>query len=207
MQRTWKTACTIIEIVIDMRRRAVKSHKMEKALIENCAPTLAGLKCANLFNYFHEGELIVREELEEMNDLLNGKGVFVDVLAWKDKSALVYVYRTSMLDEVLNKPRVPQFLKKYGYVTNEIDDCLKNLKCRLSDFDCFPHEIGIFLGYPLEDVYGFIKNKGKNCECCGVWKVYCNKEEKNLLFEKFQKCKEVYTKVFYEGREFARMIV
>lgn len=31
---------------------------MEKRLIEHCAPTLAGMKSASLFNYFHKGEPI-----------------------------------------------------------------------------------------------------------------------------------------------------
>ena len=48
---------------------------MKKRLIEHCAPTLAGMKSASLFNYFHNGEQIVREELLEINNLLNDKGV------------------------------------------------------------------------------------------------------------------------------------
>ena len=63
---------------------------------------------------------------------------------------------------------------------------MKHLKYRLLKRTCFPHEIGVFLGYPLEDVKGFIDNKGKNCESCGVWKVYCNREEKDKLFQKLK---------------------
>ena len=36
----------------------------------------------------------------------------------------------------------------------------------------FPHEIGVFLGYPLEDVVGFIRHRGKCFTCCGCWKSY-----------------------------------
>lgn len=151
---------------------------MEKRLIEHCAPTLAGMKSASLFNYFHKGEQIVREELLEINDLLNDKGVYADVLIWREKSALIYVYRMKMLEKELKQ------------------------QCT-----CFPHEIGVFLGYPLEDVKGFIDNKGKNCESCGVWKVYCDREEKDKLFQKFKKCKDVYLQVFCEGRELSKMIV
>ena len=43
----------------------------------------------------------------------------------------------------------------------------------------FPHEIGIFLGYPLADVAGFIRNKGRNCKCIGTWKVYGDAFEKD----------------------------
>lgn len=180
---------------------------IEKGLIEFCAPTLAGIKCASLFNYFHEGEQIARRELDEINKLLNKKGVNAEILVWKEKSALLYVYRWAMLESELKQPGVFELLESYGYENRDIDICLKHLKCRFLEDSCFPHEIGVFLGYPLEDVEGFIANKGKNCESCGMWKVYCNKEEKQKMFLKLEKCQEVYLQVFREGRELSRMIV
>lgn len=83
----------------------------------------------------------------------------------------------------------------------------RRLKKRIQKEACFPHEIGLFLGYPLEDVEGFIKNKGRNCESCGIWKVYCNAGEKQLLFAKFKKCTEVYKQVFGEGRQLLQLTV
>ena len=40
-----------------------------------------------------------------------------------------------------------------------------------------------------------------------MWKVYCNREEKDKLFQKFKKCKDVYLQVFCEGRELSKMTV
>ena len=185
----------------------MKEIYMEKSLIEHCAPTLAGMKCASLFNYFHSGEQLVREELNELNHLLNGKGVFIEVLIWRETSALIYVYRKTMLESILASPGAFELLTPYGYESCETEACLSYLKCRIRHSSCFPHEIGVFLGYPLEDVYGFITNKGQNCESCGMWKVYCNKDEKNKLFQKFQKCKDIYQRVFCEGRTLLQMTV
>ena len=185
----------------------MKEIYMEKSLIEHCAPTLAGMKCASLFNYFHSGEQLVREELNELNHLLNGKGVFIEVLIWRETSALIYVYRKTMLESILASPGAFELLTAYGYESRETEACLNHLKCRIRHSSCFPHEIGVFLGYPLEDVYGFIINKGQNCESCGMWKVYCNKDEKNKLFQKFQKCKDIYQRVFCEGRTLLQMTV
>ena len=84
---------------------------MEKRLIEHCAPTLAGMKSASLCNYFHKGEQIVREELREINNLLNDKGVYADVLKKKKKSALIYVYRVKMLEKELKQPGVLKLLE------------------------------------------------------------------------------------------------
>ena len=61
------------------------------------------------------------------------------------------------------------------------------LCARLSTGGDFPHEVGLFLGYPVEDVIGFIENKGKNCLCCGCWKCYSNACAAQKAFDKFRK--------------------
>lgn len=190
-----------------IRRLEVSVRKLEKGLFEHCAPTLAGIKCAGLFNYYHDGESLVREEVQEINRLINEKGVYVEVLKMRTDSALIYIYRPAMLEEALGKSGVFDLLLKYGYKSCDADYCIKRLKSKFISSSCFPHEIGIFLGYPLEDVKGFIENAGRNCECCGAWKVYCNSEEKVKLFAQIKKCKDVYTKLFFEGVGISKMTV
>ena len=189
----------------------VSVKTLEEGLIVHCAPTLAGIKCAGLFNYFYSAENIAREELHETNEVLNKKGVYVVPLVWKEKSVLIYVYRESMLQKELSNIEVHELLQSYGYdfgyKGNIIEQCIVNLKKRLAVCTCFPHEIGVFLGYPLEDVKGFIKNRGKNCKSCGVWKVYFDKEKKDKIFVKLNKCKDVYIKAFCEGRKIEKMTV
>ena len=46
----------------------------------------------------------------------------------------------------------------------------------------FPHEIGVLLGYPAEDVKGFVVNEGKNYLYSGYWKVYGDLSEAKQLF-------------------------
>lgn len=46
----------------------------------------------------------------------------------------------------------------------------------------FPHEIGLFLGYPLEDVAGFMELGPCSCKCTGCWKVYGNVEAAKKKF-------------------------
>ena len=180
---------------------------MEKRLIEHCAPTLAGMKSASLFNYFHKGEQIVREELREINDLLNDRGVYADVLIWREKSALIYVYRVKMLEKELKQPGVLELLERYGYENSDIDSCMKHLKYRLLKCTCFPHEIGVFLGYPLEDVIGFVENRGKNFTCCGCWKSYGDPAAAQAVFDHYRKCTEVYLRCFRSGTPITRLAV
>lgn len=180
---------------------------LEHGLIEYCAPTLAGIKSANLFNYHFSSKDYAVQELNDLNQKLNEKGVYVEALLWKENSVLIYVYRRSHLIKELQQDSVKEFLTSYGYIDNRIEICLHHLKERLWEYDGFPHEIGVFLGYPLEDVIGFIQHEGRDCKCCGLWKVYCNEVETKKLFEKMQKCTKIYLQVFAEGRTISKMTV
>lgn len=180
---------------------------LENGLIEHCASTLAGIKSASLFNYYFSVENMVLHELKEMNQKLNPRGVYVEPLLWKNNSVLIYTYRKTHLERDLQQDGVLELLTQYGYSGCDVESCLAHLKKRLFQYDCFPHEIGIFLGYPLLDVIGFINHKGKNCKCCGLWKVYCNESETKKLFEKLKKCSNIYLQVFAEGRSITQMTV
>ena len=81
------------------------------------------------------------------------------------------------------------------------------LRQRLAAGQGFPHEIGLFLGYPVGDVAGFIRNRGKNCRCVGCWKVYCNECEARRTFARLKKCTQVYTRLWQQGRTVPQLTV
>ena len=172
---------------------------IDKALVLHCSPTLAGLKSANIFNYFFTTKDELYSELEAFRDTLQPKGVSLRILRICGSRALIYVYRRDKVQDELRKPNVFNFLSKYGYETDCIDDCIEKLASRITSQLEFPHEIGLFLSYPLEDVIGFIENKGQNSRCTGCWKVYCNECEARKLFAKFDKCKAVYCDLWSRG--------
>ncbi len=180
---------------------------LEKYLIENCAPTLASLKTANLFCT----PLGVANELEDhvaaWNRQLSKKGLSLQILRKRGNRALIYVYRKTRLEADFMKPGVADFLAQYGYDRLNTEDALSRLRNRLKNCDGFPHEIGIFLGYPLGDVIGFIQNEGKNSKCTGCWKVYCNEYEALKLFARFKRCREIYGRLWHEGKTIWQLTV
>ncbi|MCR5271557.1 MAG: DUF3793 family protein [Lachnospiraceae bacterium] len=180
---------------------------LENEVIERCAPTLAGLKSATLFNYTFSDIETLGEDIDALNANLNPKGVYVRALKVKGEQALIYVFRYSHLSRELSEEETKDFLKECGYKDNSVEYCIRKLILKLKDNDCFPHEIGLFLGYPLEDVKDFIEYKGKCYKCCGIWKVYHNAEDKIKLFEKYNKCCFIYRDVFMSGRTIAQMTV
>ena len=171
---------------------------IEKCLIEHCAPTLASLKAANLFNAWCEEGENLEVQLACWNQMMNPKGVKLMVLKKWENHALVYVYREKQLARNLKRP---------GYEKMEAEQCLALLKKRFEAASGFPHEIGIFLDYPLGDVIGFIQNGGQNYKCSGCWKVYCNECEALKMFQKYRKCREVYRNLWEKGRSVLQLTV
>ncbi len=179
---------------------------LERYLVEHCSPTLASLKTANLFSYTYSSEDMLERYVESCHQQLSQKGVSVKVLRKKNHVALIYVYRQHRLQQDLNHPDTIAFLKNYGYHNFSVRDAIGQLQARFEQSE-FPHEIGLFLGYPLGDVVGFIQNAGKNSKCAGCWKVYCDECEAVKLFAKFKKCRDVYTRLFQQGRTVLQLTV
>lgn len=184
--------------------------RIERELIRHCSPTLASLKTASLFTL----EFANRSErnglnpaLREWNKRLSDKGVAMLALREMPESALIYVFRIKKLQSALCCPKAEKFLKENGYESASIGTALAALRARLARLEGFPHEIGIFLGYPPDDVIGFIKNNGRNCKYAGCWKVYRNEREAVKAFARFKKCEAVYMRLWEQGRTVRQLTV
>ena len=125
---------------------------LERYLIEHCSPTLASVKTANLFTWSFAPEEMPEQQVRYWNQELQARGISLVVLRVQNQKALMYVCRKQRLQERLDDQEVQNFLGKYGYVQKDADYALQRLKERLAKAEGFPHEIGVFLDYPLEDV-------------------------------------------------------
>ena len=178
---------------------------LEGLIIKHSSPTLAGLQPGSLFGCMCSKCPCFEGELEQVKNVLKKKGVEVRLLS-KGERALVYVYRPLKLWRELTQKTTQSFLAKYGYRGLTPEQCLDRLEMRISN-DSFPHEIGVFLGYPLHDVVGFIVNGGKNSKCTGYWKVYCNVDAAQSTFAKYTKCTRIYIELYEKGRDIEKLTV
>lgn len=109
----------------------------------------------------------------------------------------------------LMQDRVCQSMKSFGYESLDLNDVLSCFQKRYAD--CmeqiaeFPHEMGLLLGYPVEDVEGFIENKGHNYLYAGYWKVYGHVEEKKALFNRYEEARKVLIQLLASGRSVSEM--
>jgi len=176
-------------------------RQMDYRLVRQCAPTLAARKVGSLFcmENVQGGCEPMCSLLARWNRDLNPSGIFVRIVAERCGRSFVYVYRRNLLNRLFETAEVRRFLEQYDYKHFDEERLILNLTRRIGRCHCFPHEIGIFLGYPLEDVKGFIVNAGKNCKSSGYWKVYGDVEQSEKVFECFRKCFTVMSSLFERG--------
>lgn len=180
---------------------------LQPALIEYASPTLASLKCGSLFSLIPADMQQLKREAAQLADLLAPKGLSLRLIEVGGGRVLCYMYRQAQVAVMLSGAQETAFLREQGYSSLTVSDAVDTLCDRLSTGGDFPHEVGLFLGYPVEDVIAFIENKGKNCLCCGCWKCYTNACAAQKAFDKFRKCTSVYKRLFACGRSIGQLAV
>ena len=179
----------------------------EDLLIRNCSPTLARLKPGNLFSCDYPSQHALLDYIHGLNKILVPKGVRVMVFRARAGRALIYVFRYSAIARMLRNEQAVRLLHQQGYREMRVEPCLCRLLSRIQDDREFPHEIGLFLGYPPEDVQGFMENKACNQKCTGYWKVYGDPLSAQKTFAKYQKCTDIYCSLFEQGSSVDRLTV
>lgn len=179
----------------------------EELVIRHCSPTLAGLKTANMFTCRFSSAQEMNREIRLLNKRLVGKGLRVLPLRYHEGVGLIYIYRPSRLERDLRDDGAEALLAHFGYRGASPIQCVAELIRRLQQSGEFPHEIGLFLGYPPEDVRGFIENRAGGSKCVGSWKVYGDVEKARKTFEKYEKCSRVYYDLWSQGRSIERLTV
>lgn len=111
----------------------------------------------------------------------------------KDKELLLF-YRYDRLEEHLKKKENREFLNRFGYLDVSVQAVLRKLRKRYEIYAKkqadFPHELGIVLEYPVEDVEDFIRYEGRNCLMERYWKVYHNVERAMAVFASYDAAKD-----------------
>ncbi len=166
---------------------------LEEMVVKNCSPTLAGIKTGCIFSCRFESGKAMTDSLSSLNILFREHGLRAIPLKHTGCGhSIVYIYRPEMLKKDIAAGRAREILQNFGYDTGNVSACIARLMKRIRDsrLGSFPHEIGLFLGYPPEDVDGFIQHKAKDYKLCGMWKVYGDVEDAKTKFLSYRACTE-----------------
>ena len=145
------------------------------------------------------------KELARISMKLHNTNISLIILCTCKKRHLVMVYRAKELEEHLRSKEVSDYLREFGYRRDDFISNLIRLHQRMNGFynkmKEFPHEVGVFLGYPICDLKGFLENKGERYLHSGYWKIYGNLEETRKKFLSYDEARETAIDEFLSGRE------
>ena len=87
-----------------------------------------------------------------------------------------------------------------------MEEMLEYLRSRMQVRKSFPHEVGLFLGYPPADVRGFIEHRGQGARFAGYWKVYSQVERARELFALYSECSHAFCTRLDKGEPFPELV-
>lgn len=168
------------------------------SIANQCSPVLMDVKPSNLL-------ILTREEEERFLEMEDIPGIWEICLHRGEQKSIWLLYRKDRLEALLLWPGTGEFLKSYGYQTEEstLDQMLARLAERFTEYKEgraeFPHEMGAFLGYPLSDVKGFIEHEEKDFLCSGYWKVYSDETGAKKTFQLYQAVRNMVLQMLSAG--------
>lgn len=173
---------------------------IEELIAQHCAPALAGIKPSNLVSCRKSEFPNIKRDITRLNREFNGRGIYFKTVCECDKRILLLVYRKKLLYDCLCQSELQPLLKKCGYGgCRSLEDYISVLSKKLTRCD-FPHEIGAFLGYPINDIYGFINHRDNGCLLVGEWRVYDNAECAAKIFKRYKICRNAVLKRLESGK-------
>ncbi len=169
--------------------KKLDSHTyLENYLLYHLSPVITGVKPAVTLSINTQKEL--HSAWQEIGlQLVESFGLRARLLRDAKTSIVLYIYDPLYIDEILQDADILAFLQKFDYPTSySLESMIDTLVKRYGIYNC-PHELGIFLGFPLDDVMDFIHCTNKPCKLCGYWQVYNDLDTAKATFASYDKAK------------------
>lgn len=175
------------EIMLSFLKTCGPNRRLGFQVAAQCGPVLKNVKISNLMAARPGSWYQILIELE--------KSRIVCIPLYADEAReILFLYRYAQLESHLKRSRVRRLLRCFGYEEYEVVAVLRRLGERYRQYGeqngPFPHELGVLLEYPVEDVEGFIANQGKNSLTSRYWKVYHDRKEAERIFHLYDEVRE-----------------
>ena len=179
----------------------------EHLLGYHAAPLLAGLTAGSLLSFQKSRFEDFEGLLASYEPCFSCKGISTFRVAEGTEYVLILFYRAELAERALAAPGAKEILAGAGYRdTDSMEDRLEFLRLRMRVRKTLPPEVGLFLGYPPEDVQCFIARRGQDFVYSGYWKVYTNEAEARALFERYSACTQEFCTRLEAGRPLAELV-
>lgn len=193
-----------------------------RCLVRQAGLVIMGAKPAAIFGFHarawrrfrdsHQRRRLMRQLLSVYASRLAQDGVRLVWLAERPEGPMLLAWRPDRVASLLGDARSREFLVRAGLPSDGAETLVSALVGRLRAYYAgrrdFPHELGLVLGYPVEDVEGFMADGGRNAVACGRWKVYGDPAVARRRFEELGRAERRCRQLYAEGvpvRELLRM--
>lgn len=185
------------ELLLNYMRQNSQWRQLQFQVVFQCAPVLKGVKASNIIT-------LPKGMWQTLKDELRGTSLNWIVLTSGRRKDVILLYREKWLRHILAREENEAFIRSFGYEDMSLAQTLVRLSVRYSDFSTgkgdFPHELGVFLQYPLKDVKSFIEHGGKHSLMNGYWKVYHDPGKAQRIFRIYDRVRERAAMEFMNGR-------
>lgn len=178
----------------------------EELVVRQCAPTLAGIKTGSLFSCPCDSPEELRRKVRHINRLLAGRVCVCCPFALTAAVRCCTSTGPAACGRIWRMPRPCACWRRPGTHVTALGSAwpVSSAVCGRARI---PHEIGLFLSYPPEDVRGFIENKACRFKCAGLWKVYGDEERAKELFRQYKRCTDRCCALWRAGSGLAQLAV
>ena len=150
--------------------------------LNQCAPLICHLKPAQLIS-------ISSTQKSDFQTFLKTYQLKHIILYQQKEFLISLIYNFKALTQLLQQEEIKDYLLKNGYSSCGFHKSISILKLRMLQYYRnkidYPNEVGVFLGYTLDDVCAFQKYGGKAALYHGYWSVYSKVKEKKEIFNQY----------------------
>ncbi|RKD28760.1 DUF3793 family protein [Thermohalobacter berrensis] len=166
-----------------------QEDKFLKRLVEMLGPVLIGVKPSEVLSFpMHDDKIDIK--IEKVKKHIGCcKKIQYKMFIYKNKSIKILFYNSKSLDVCLRDKRNQKFLKNLGYPKDYTMESYLDFLINKIKAGKIPDEIGVFLGYPLKDIIGFIGHPSLKLTKINGWRVYGDSRLSDKKFSEFSKAK------------------
>ena len=191
---------SLTKIYVEQRQRYGGKTLLYHTIAYHAAPVLENLKPAVLLIFTSGKQNLATLWRSYRRELVSQVPLEFFQLKTSSQGIVVLFYRRDAISMILKDPHHETFLKEFGYEPH--NTVQKNLSLLRKNFKRGrSHEIGLFLGIPLQDVLCFMKEKGCTPIFIGCWKVYHEPENALSVFYHFKAAKKKYLERVQNGQQ------
>lgn len=158
-------------------------------LVIKLGPVLLGSKPAELLNFLNSNDKTPEKVHIIIKNINYSHRIKYRITNSNDSTKILF-YNPVIMEKNIQEPKNKKFLESLGYDKNfRLEEHIDFLMGKIQKGEV-PAEIGIFLGYPLKDIIGYIGHPSLKLTKIKGWRVYGDPRLSDAKYREFSKARK-----------------